>query len=118
MDLTDSIVDATKEIFSTMLMIEVSPEPPVTERIAPFQSSVSGMIGIAGAYKGMIVIHAPEEVAINLTSTFLGMDVAKVDDDVRDAMGELANMLGGSIKQVLSPGRQGRQSLHPLRRLW
>jgi len=87
-----------------MLMIEVTPEPPIVERIAPFQSSVSGMVGIAGAYKGILVIHAPDVVAMNLTSIFLGMDVAEVDDDVRDAMGELANMLGGSIKQVISPG--------------
>jgi chemotaxis protein CheX len=34
----------------------------------------------------------------------LGMDVDEVGDDVNDALGEIANMLGGHVKQVLSKG--------------
>ena len=34
----------------------------------------------------------------------LGMDVDEVGEDVNDALGEIANMLGGHVKQVLSKG--------------
>ena len=38
-----------------------------------------------------------------MTGAFLGMDVAEIDEDVRDAIGELANMLAGNMKSVLDP---------------
>ncbi|MHB8123555.1 MAG: chemotaxis protein CheX, partial [Desulfuromonadaceae bacterium] len=38
------------------------------------------------------------------TSLMLGMEVTEIDDDVNDAMGEIANMLAGSFKQHLSSG--------------
>ncbi len=34
----------------------------------------------------------------------LGMDVEEMGDDVNDALGEIANMLGGKVKMVLSKG--------------
>jgi chemotaxis protein CheX len=37
-----------------------------------------------------------------ITSSFLGMDVDEIGEDVEDAVGELANMLGGNIKTILS----------------
>ena len=96
------IADATVEIFSTMLMMDVSSQPPLTERIKSHQDSVTGMVGMAGLYKGMLAIHAPSQVAMTITGNFLGLEVDSVNDDVKDAMGELANMLAGSIKSKLS----------------
>jgi chemotaxis protein CheX len=60
------------------------------------------MIGLAGTHKGVLAIHIPNHVAIAITSSFLGMDVDEINDDVRDAVGELANMLGGNVKTILS----------------
>ena len=41
-------------------------------------------------------------VAMTITGSFLGMDVEEMNEDVEDAVGELANMLGGDIKSALS----------------
>jgi chemotaxis protein CheX len=102
MDWDQHIIAATMEIFSTMLMMEVTPEPALLERTTKFQNSISGMIGLAGIYKGMLAIHAPGPVAMAITTNFLGLEVDSINDDVKDAFGELANMLGGSIKAGLS----------------
>ena len=32
------------------------------------------------------------------SGTFLGMEVAELDDDVKDAIGEIANMIAGNLK--------------------
>jgi chemotaxis protein CheX len=37
-----------------------------------------------------------------ITSAFLMMDVEEMNADVHDAMGEIANMLGGNVKTILS----------------
>jgi chemotaxis protein CheX len=97
-----NIIAATTEVFSTMLMMEVSPENPLPERVKAYQKSISGMVGMTGVFKGMLAIHALDQVAMAITTNFLGLDVDSLDDDVKDAFGELANMLAGSIKATLS----------------
>lgn len=101
MDLQKHITDATTEIFETMIMLDISAGNPVEQKINNFKCSVSGVIGLAGNCKGMLAIHLPDKVAMSITGSFLGMDVTEVDDDVTDAIGELANMVAGNIKMIL-----------------
>lgn len=101
MDLQKNITDATKEIFETMIMLDITPGDPLEKSVNSFKCSVSGVIGLAGSCQGMLAIHTPDAVAKAITSSFLGMDVDEVDEDVTDAIGELANMLAGNIKMVL-----------------
>jgi chemotaxis protein CheX len=101
-DLAEKIIDATKEIFSSMIMMEISLAGDIIEQPSVFKGSISGVIGLAGTYRGLLGIHLPQEVAMAITSSFLGMEVTEIDEDVEDAVGELANMLGGNIKSILS----------------
>jgi len=97
------IATATQEIFSSMVMLEVSPGEPFKRADSNLINSVSGIIGLTGEVKGMLAIHLPDTAALATTTAFLGMDVEEIDEDVCDAIGELANMLGGSIKAILDP---------------
>lgn len=103
MEHTQHIIESTQEIFSSMIMLEVSPGEPYQRKNGMLKDSVSGIIGLAGNIKGLLAIHLPTPVALAVTTAFLGMEVEQVDDDVRDAIGELANMLGGNIKSALDP---------------
>jgi chemotaxis protein CheX len=98
------IIEATREVFSTMVEMEVADCYPLVEPITHFHCSVTGMVGMAGSYTGMLSIHCPALLAIKMTSNMLGMEVEEVGEDVSDALGEIANMLGGHVKQVLSKG--------------
>ena len=82
MDITNKITDATVEIFSTMLMMDIVPGEPVSRENMPFSSSVTGMIGLAGLYKGVLAMHMPNQVAMKITGNFLGMDVETDGVDV------------------------------------
>ena len=102
MEIREKIIETTQEIFSSMVMMEVSAfDESVTEGSVHTQS-ITGLIGLAGTYKGVLAIHMPNEVALAVTSSFLGMDVEEINADVEDAIGELANMLGGNVKTILS----------------
>ncbi|MEE4242934.1 MAG: chemotaxis protein CheX [Desulfopila sp.] len=59
---------------------------------------LSSMLGFGGDIRGSIELHFPRETAVAITSQFLGMDVMQIDEDVKDAMGELANMIAGGLK--------------------
>lgn len=107
MDLTSMLTKATQEIFETMLSMEALPGAPLPKRVNSFRSSISGMIGMAGPYQGMLAIHTPEPVAKAITSAFLCMEIDEINDDVKDALGELANMLAGCVKTELA--EEGRE---------
>ncbi len=102
MSLAESITEATKEIFSSMIMLEVTPGGEGVDSLPALEDNITGTIGLAGAHKASLAIHFPAEVAAKITASFLGMEVDEVGDDVDDAIGEIANMLGGSIKGFLS----------------
>jgi len=103
LDLAQVVSQATTEIYDTMIMADIQTDEPLSAPLNDFTRYVSGIVGLAGLCQGMLAIHAPEKVAMGITNDFLGMEVDSVDDDVKDAISELANMVGGSVKPVLSP---------------
>ncbi len=101
------VIDATKEVFSTMVMMDVEDCFPLLEPVTKFSCSITGMVGLVGTYSGVMSIHCPRPLALKITSNMLGMEVEEVEqaeEDVNDALGEIANMLGGQVKMVLSTG--------------
>ena len=102
MEISDKIIESAIEIFSTMVMMEISVNGDLQKSCLPLNDSISGVIGLAGTHKGVLAIHIPSKVAMAITGSFLGMDVDEMNADVEDAVGELANMLGGNVKAILS----------------
>lgn len=102
MDISGKIIESTSEIFSSMVMMEVAVNGELKDSMEPLSNSITGVIGLAGTHKGVLAIHFPHSVAMAITGSFLGMDVEEVNEDVEDAVGELANMLGGNVKAILS----------------
>ncbi len=102
MDINDKIIESAKEIFATMVMMEITVNGDFRDDSIPLTDSISGVIGLAGKYKGVLAVHMPSKVAMAITGSFLGMDVDEMNADVEDAVGELANMLGGNVKSILS----------------
>ena len=98
------VVGATCEVFSTMVMMEATEDYPLKEPVHRFKCSITGMVGFAGIYSGVISIHCPVALALRITSSMLGMECDEVNEDLNDAIGEIANMLGGGVKQLLSKG--------------
>ncbi len=103
-DLARYVIAATKEIFSTMVLMELHEDYPLKEAVTRLRCSITGMVGLAGSYTGVLSIHCPQSLAMAITSNMLGMEVDEIGEDVFDALGEIANMLGGHVKQVFSSG--------------
>ncbi|MDY0191587.1 MAG: chemotaxis protein CheX [Desulfuromonas sp.] len=98
LDLQKQIIDSTQAVFDSMLMIPITTGAILSEKVYTFQTSISGMLGFAGDVQGMLTIHCPQNVAFTITTALLGVDIDTVDDDVKDTIGELANMVLGGIK--------------------
>jgi len=72
----------------------------------PLEPSVTGIVHIDGAWAGALVMQCPLDLAHRLTVMMLdsgapGTAGEPPDDDVRDVIGEVANMLAGNLKALL-----------------
>jgi chemotaxis protein CheX len=67
---------------------------------------VSALVGLAGDFSGVITLHFSEDAACKVASGILGMNLTKLDDMVRDAIAEMANMVAGGFKKALSRDRE------------
>lgn len=101
-EIRDKIIESTIEIFTGMVMMEVSVAGEPLLELAPLRNTITGMVGLAGIHKGLLAVHFPKQVALDVTGSFLGMEVNEFNADVQDAIGEIANMLGGNLKTILS----------------
>ena len=94
----NEIINGTKDVFSTMLMVDLENEVVIENKRCSIQSNMTSMIGLGGEIRGLLAIHCPASVAKAITGAFLGMVVEDLDDDVKDAIGEIANMVAGNLK--------------------
>lgn len=102
MEFAKKIVETTDEIFNTMIFLDVSANAPLEQSRQALGCHVSAMIGLTGGFSAMLGIHCPEAVGLAISGAMLGMEIEEIDADVKDALGEIANMLAGGLKERFS----------------
>lgn len=96
LDIGNEIFKGTQDVFSTMISVELERETFTGQDT--IQSNLTSMIGLGGGIRGALAIHCPAAVAKAITAGFIGMEVEELDEDVKDAIGEIANMIAGNLK--------------------
>lgn len=84
-----------------MVFMELVPGEVIRDGGMELDTNISSMIGLAGELKGLLSVHCPGQVALAVSGAMLGMDMEEIDDDVKDALGEIANMVAGGLKTSL-----------------
>lgn len=94
--------DAIKEVFQSMLSMDVNPEAPSPLPPDP-EGQIIGSVGFIGDATGIICLYAGLGFARVITGKLLGIPDNEVDSGemVSDAMGELSNMVVGYVKSRL-----------------
>ena len=100
--LEQDIRDVTESVWSTMLNVAAEPRASSAGALqAPFWT---GTVRMRGAWEGAVTIACSHDLARAAAVALFALDSSEPsDDEVRDALGELANMVGGNIKALL-PG--------------
>ena len=94
-------VTSTTTVFSTMLSWSLK-RMPLTQWPQPHpKHEISGIVGLSGQAVGTVVLSLERDVALSATEAMLGIRPDQMDEDVVDAIGELANMIAGSAKTQL-----------------
>lgn len=96
------ITSTAKEIFATMIFLELSSEAPLTEGKEDLGCYVTAMIGLSGDFNAILGVHCPANVGMAIGGAMLGMELEEVDEDTKDALGEITNMLAGGLKEAFA----------------
>ena len=77
---------------------------PIDHLLVPEESYFAG-VSITGVWNGACVFSCSEALARRITALMFGSDPDDVTaDDLRDALGEMANLLGGQVKALVPEG--------------
>lgn len=95
-------IRSIQNVFSTMLRIPVTINPPSIKKDKSASYDVSGIIGMSGDVVGSVVLSFPKDTAQKLVTAFCGMEFPPDSPDFADAVGELVNMISGSAKGMFA----------------
>jgi chemotaxis protein CheX len=91
-----SLDASVEEVFQLMLGISCqrASAAPATGQ----GESVTAVVGFGGLLSGACVFRSESDVAIKIAAHMTGMEFDSVDNTVKDAIGEICNMLAGAWK--------------------
>ena len=94
-------VYVTQDVFRIMAGMEVESCP---EPFANYAQAIDSLLYYIGGAKGSLVLECSANVASAFAERVTGLPALSLnEEDVRDAVGELVNMIGGNLKALL-PG--------------
>jgi len=99
-------ISSIQNVFSTMMQLPVTVNPPKVKSGAEPSHDVSGIIGMSGDVTGSVVLSFPLETAKRIVALFCGEQMEPGTADFADAIGELVNMVSGGAKAQFPDNRR------------
>ena len=97
---SEALLEGAREVFETMLFMEIAEAMESEQEIEGW--ALLGLITFKGDYEGCLAICCNVECAKNFAVNMLALDSDEVgEEETCDAMGEIANVIMGSVKARL-----------------
>jgi len=98
----DDLARIVQSVFQTMMDLEATASGTPWIH-AP--DTITSAVHFVGTWRGAALVECGAQPACQFAARFMGIGLpAAIDDDVRDVMGELANMVAGNLKSLLPKG--------------
>lgn len=100
----DTLRGVVTDVFSTMVGQSLAPLGP-TDGGPPGRAEVVGTVAFAGSWTGYVAMVTSRAAATAITAALLGADAEDLEAEVRDALGEVVNVVAGGFRTRMSkPG--------------
>jgi len=97
----NAFLDATESVLKTMAFLVPKAGKPYLKKDNMARGDISGIIGLTGDLKGSLGLSFSEACIIKIVSNMLGESLTGIDNDVKDAVGEITNMISGVSRKKL-----------------
>jgi len=95
-------LQATVNVLKTMAFVEAKPGKPSLKKSDEAYGDVSGVIGLTGATEGSLSVTFTQSCIEQILANMFGEPVSGITEEVKDAVGEITNMISGDARRVLS----------------
>jgi chemotaxis protein CheX len=97
----ETILQIAGDVWNLVLEMDIEPSDTVVIP-AVKEGFVTGCVNISGAWEGTVVLDCSADMAKQAAVVMFEMELDEIgEEEINDAVGELANMLGGNIKSLL-----------------
>lgn len=100
-ELVSPFVSSLESVMQTMVQSSCKPGPMQTVSEGAHLYGISSMIGLSGELTGALTFSTSAESACKILERMAGMEADGPDEFVRDAIGEISNMVAGYGKRDL-----------------
>lgn len=97
-------LESVYEVFDSMLSCKVERGNANMVKSMEVTDALVALIGLSGPVCGTVALLIPRDTALKIVGRFVGEDYEDVDENVRDAVAELVNIIAGGAKARLSDG--------------
>lgn len=102
MEYLTPFISSTKDVFSTMASMDVDFKQVYFQNEHRLLGDISGVIGLSGKAEGTVVITFYWDLAQQIISSIMGVTADEIGPELlNDGVGEIINMISGSVKQYL-----------------
>ena len=92
-------LEGTVEVLTKMAFVNPMPGKPYLKKNNLAKGDVSGIIGITGTIRGSLALSFSTGSILKIVSNMLGEEITSINDDIRDAVGEITNMVSGAARK-------------------
>jgi chemotaxis protein CheX len=97
----DDLRRIVEQVWSSYLNVDGS-QPLVVMPVTTSDGAVTASVSVTGSWRGHVLVTCSDTAARNVAAVLLGVEFGDVaEGDIADALGELANVIGGNIKSIL-----------------
>ena len=101
-DVEPELTEITERVWASLVDVPLLPRQPGQPALTPGARTFTSCVQITGAWEGAVTVHCSEGLAELLTAAMFMVDPGDTSpEEVADALGELANMIGGNVKALL-----------------
>ena len=101
-NMINPFLNAVTKVLTTMAFTEPKPGKPFLRKPdETLSGDVAGVVGVTGGMSGSMALSFSKEAILHIVSSMFGESFTEVNGEVRDAVGELSNMICGDAHGAL-----------------
>ncbi len=92
---------STVHVLDTLAHVKAEPGKPYLKKDKIARGDVTGIIGLIGKVRGTVSVGFTEQCILAVVSSMFGEEMKELNDEIKDAVGEIGNMISGQARRTL-----------------
>lgn len=101
-NLVNPFIDAILNILETTASTQATAKKPYLKKDSLARGAITGVIRVTGKLTGTVSVSFSEPGILSIVSSMFGEPLDELNDEIKDAVGEIANMISGQVTNTIA----------------